>query len=52
MAVKQYYISERIFTKEEIKEFEATHGYDLKEIEYASATGEIDFSISDEKSFF
>jgi len=51
MAVKQYYISERFFTKEEIKEFEATHGYDLKEIDYASATGEIDFSISDEKSF-
>ncbi len=46
-----YNISERFFSKEEIKLFEKVHGYKLTEIEYTSSHGEIDFSVKEEKEF-
>ena len=47
----KYYISERFFTFEEIKMFKLKFGYDIKEIDYMSLNGEIDFSTKDEKEF-
>lgn len=49
--LESFYISERFFTKDEISAFKEKHGFDLKEIEYSSTTGEIDFSVKEEKDF-
>ncbi len=48
--LKTFYISENQFSKEEIKTFKKTFGYDLKKNEY-SAFKEIDFSEINEKEF-
>lgn len=47
----KYYISERFFTSEELKEFEQRHGYKVTEISYSSVNGEVDFSNPEEKAF-
>ena len=49
--IKTFYISERFFTNEEITSFRKEHGYDIKEISYASSEGEIDMSIQEQKEF-
>ena len=49
--LETFYISETYFTLEEIKNFKEKFGYDIKEIDYTSATGEIDFTKKDEKEF-
>ena len=51
MFIESYYISEKYFTESEIKSFKEKYNYDLKEIEYSSTVGEIDFSQKDEKEF-
>ena len=45
------YISDRYFTKDELKSFRNAHGFDVTEISYSSAEGEIDFSNLEEKEF-
>ena len=49
--IKEIFISERFFTKEELDLFRSEHGYDIKEISYSSAEGEIDMSTPDQKEF-
>ncbi|GIZ15292.1 hypothetical protein [Capnocytophaga catalasegens] len=51
MEAKKYYISERFFTKDELKSFEQKHGYKVTEIHYMCIHGEIDFSEPKEKEF-
>lgn len=49
--METFLISEDYFTDLEIRLFREKHNYDLKEIEYTSSEGEIDFSDDDEKCF-
>lgn len=49
--MEKYYISERFFTTDEIKTFKEKHNYHIKEIEYSSSIGEINFSEKEEKEF-
>lgn len=51
MEAQKFYISERFFTPQERKEFKEKHGYEVTEIYYMSAIGEIDFSDKEEKDF-
>lgn len=47
----KYYISERFFTSEELKEFEQRHGYKVSEVYYVCSTGEINCADPEEKEF-
>ena len=51
MIIEKFYISNQNFTSEEINSFYEKFGYHLKDIDYSSADGEIDFSAKDEKEF-
>lgn len=51
MTLQQFYISEKNFSTEELLAFKEKHGYEIREIDYASSSGEIDFSDLDEKTF-
>lgn len=45
-----FHISEKYFSKEEIKAFREKFGYDIKSLDYSSKI-EVDFSNEAEKSF-
>ncbi|WP_447951313.1 hypothetical protein [Chryseobacterium koreense] len=50
MSLDKYHISERFFSKEELKAFREKFGYNIKDLYYSSSE-EIDFAQEDEKDF-